>query len=226
MKTYKILIPLIVILVLLMWIGSAVFAFYWYGKPDNPGIWGDTFGAINALFSGLALAGVAYAIVLQQKEIESQRIESEQSKAQLAEQNRLITEQLKSMQAAYDFDRRKANAEASPMLRLESSGGNRVTRALHFKNTGGRIVTLSGSASHDCTVTISHREGIQTNGDFSVEVLRMSPEDFPDDVLLSLQCIDTLGNLHDFVYQILKTKSGYRIEQGVAGYRRQSAPPA
>lgn len=219
MKTSKTLIPLLIALVLLMWVASAVLAFHWFGKPDNPGIWGDTFGAINALFSGLALAGVAYAIILQQKEIEAQRIESEQSRAQLAEQNRLITEQLKSMQAAYDFDRRKAIAEASPMLRLEASGGNRITRELRFKNTGGRIVTISGKSTHDCTVNISHREGIQTNGDFSVEVLRMSPEDFPDDVLLSLQCLDTLGNLNDFAYRILKTKGGYRIEQGGGAYR-------
>lgn len=39
------------------------------------GTFGDMFGAVNALFSGLAFCGVIYAIFLQRKELELQREE-------------------------------------------------------------------------------------------------------------------------------------------------------
>jgi hypothetical protein len=42
-------------------------------KPSSAGEFGDMFGAVNALFSGLAFAGVAYAIFLQQQALEIQR---------------------------------------------------------------------------------------------------------------------------------------------------------
>lgn len=42
--------------------------------PDR-GTFGDMFGAVNTLFSGLAFCGVIYAILLQKKELELQREE-------------------------------------------------------------------------------------------------------------------------------------------------------
>lgn len=39
------------------------------------GVFGDTFGALNAIFSGLAFAGVIVTILLQKTELENQRIE-------------------------------------------------------------------------------------------------------------------------------------------------------
>ena len=46
-----------------------------YGNPDTPGNFGDMFGAANALFSGLAFAGVVVAIFMQRRELELQREE-------------------------------------------------------------------------------------------------------------------------------------------------------
>ena len=40
---------------------------------NRPGVFGDSFGFVNALFSGLALAGVIVAIFLQRKELFEQR---------------------------------------------------------------------------------------------------------------------------------------------------------
>src|SRR5687768_14058386 len=39
------------------------------------GQFGDMFGAVNALFSGLAFAGIIYTILLQREELEAQRKE-------------------------------------------------------------------------------------------------------------------------------------------------------
>jgi hypothetical protein len=47
------------------------------------GQFGDQFGAVNALFSGLAFAGVIYAVLLQRQELELQRRELELTREEL-----------------------------------------------------------------------------------------------------------------------------------------------
>lgn len=54
-----------------------------YGEISGPGIFGDMFGAANALFSGLALAGVIAAILLQSQELRFQREELEMTRVEL-----------------------------------------------------------------------------------------------------------------------------------------------
>lgn len=51
---------------------------------DERGTFGDMFGAVNALFSGLALAGVIYTILLQRHELALQRKELELTREELA----------------------------------------------------------------------------------------------------------------------------------------------
>lgn len=43
--------------------------------PDKRGTFGDMFGAVNSLFSGLAFAGIIYTIMIQRKELSLQRKE-------------------------------------------------------------------------------------------------------------------------------------------------------
>jgi hypothetical protein len=50
------------------------------GGLDNCGVFGDMFGGIAALFSGLAFGGMIWAIILQTKELELQRKELEASR--------------------------------------------------------------------------------------------------------------------------------------------------
>lgn len=54
------------------------FAFYAFSiwntnSSESIGTYGDSFGTINALFSGLALGGIIYTIILQQKELKETR---------------------------------------------------------------------------------------------------------------------------------------------------------
>jgi hypothetical protein len=72
-----------------LWI-VCTFAIYWlFDSWQTRGTVGDSFGAVNALFSGLAFAGVIYALNLQRRELKSQREEMlatrRVSEAQLAE---------------------------------------------------------------------------------------------------------------------------------------------
>lgn len=47
------------------------------------GLFGDSYGAVNSLFSGLAFAGIIYTIILQKKELSLQRDELMQTRIEL-----------------------------------------------------------------------------------------------------------------------------------------------
>lgn len=66
----------ILLTVLLIWALSAILiSIFFWEKFENRGIFGDMFGAVNALFSGLAFAGIIYTILLQSDELKAQREE-------------------------------------------------------------------------------------------------------------------------------------------------------
>ena len=56
-------------------------------EDENRGAFGDMFGAINALFSGLALGGIVYSIILQQNELSLQRKELSDTREEFKDQN-------------------------------------------------------------------------------------------------------------------------------------------
>lgn len=52
--------------------------------PNKRGTFGDQFGAVNALFSGLAFAGLIYTIILQRRDLELQRNDLRLQREELA----------------------------------------------------------------------------------------------------------------------------------------------
>lgn len=62
--------------IFLVWVLSGVFISTWFKDPQEPlnsGTFGDMFGAVNALFSGLAFAGLIYTISVQRQELQEQK---------------------------------------------------------------------------------------------------------------------------------------------------------
>lgn len=57
---------------------------------DERGTFGDMFGNINALFSGLALAGIIFTILLQRQELKLQRMELKETRKEFQIQNRTL----------------------------------------------------------------------------------------------------------------------------------------
>src|SRR3954447_4954476 len=51
---------------------------------------GDTFGAVNALFTGFALIGLVYTAVLQRQEIRTQEQDSQENKRALQRESRSL----------------------------------------------------------------------------------------------------------------------------------------
>jgi len=58
-----------ILIIILLWCISAILISTLIDEPSNRGVFGDMFGAINALFSGLALFGVIVSILIQQREL-------------------------------------------------------------------------------------------------------------------------------------------------------------
>ena len=109
-QTRDSLIPPLIIFasVVILWLAGAALVHFapFLSNLGERGLFGDSFGAINALFAGLAFAGLIYAIMLQRQELQLQREElrltrqelarsadaQEKSIGSLSEQNKLQTQ--------------------------------------------------------------------------------------------------------------------------------------
>jgi len=80
------------LLVLVLW-GCTFLLFCFVSTGEKRGQFGDMFGAVNALFSGLAFFGVIWAIVLQKRELELQRSELAMTRDELRGQKEQMQRQ-------------------------------------------------------------------------------------------------------------------------------------
>ena len=109
--------------------GLFMFLLVWSEEPQKAGSFGDMFGAVNALFSGLALAFVAVAVWLQSRQLAAQKEElsatrKELREAKLAQQGikELQQQQLRALQVAGD-PRLVARLTTELDIRLSVAGG-------------------------------------------------------------------------------------------------------
>jgi hypothetical protein len=132
---------LVVLTIISLWGSTWYFIPQWYNKETlEAGTFGDMFGAVNALFSGLAFAGLIYtitvqrqelalqreAIAMQTEELRMQREETARSADQLEGQKILLNLQM-AMSVVNDLiqvkNRRLEEVEKSlPNERIEVSG--------------------------------------------------------------------------------------------------------
>ena len=82
--------------VLVIWLLTPFIISAIYPQISDRGLAGDLFGSVNALFSGLAFAGVIVAILLQREELELQRHEITANRVELS---RAATAQEESREA-------------------------------------------------------------------------------------------------------------------------------
>lgn len=89
---YK-LVFFISIVVFIVWLIVSISGFSIIQNRESLGQLGDSFGLINSLFSGLALAGIIYTIFLQTKQLKIQSKELELQREELAQTRRVLQEQ-------------------------------------------------------------------------------------------------------------------------------------
>lgn len=83
----------VIALWILSWLGIIVFI----DEPTNRGVFGDMFGAVNSLFSGLAFAGLIVTLLFQKEELKLQRDELAETRKELNSQKLEFQEQNKTM---------------------------------------------------------------------------------------------------------------------------------
>lgn len=97
-KDYTVLIIMVSILIcLILWIGG-MYLTHWYAEKyfpvsntDNPqALFGDSFGAVNALISAFAFAGVIVAIFIQRNELRLQRKDLGLQREEFSTQNETL----------------------------------------------------------------------------------------------------------------------------------------
>ncbi len=129
---------------------TGVVIYYSLSRWSDRAAFGDMFGLTASLFSGLALAGVIYAIWLQKeelglqrKELELTRVELEKSAAAQEKSSVMLWKQLDFMRKKHKAEIKQRQAETLPHFELveNSYSGSRLT--LGLQNHGALIEDLS-----------------------------------------------------------------------------------
>ncbi|MCB0730970.1 MAG: putative phage abortive infection protein [Ignavibacteriae bacterium] len=87
-----------ILIVLILWLIGWAFVYYTFPTWNESAEFGDSFGAVNALFTGLAFAGVITTVLLQRRELELQRKELKLTTAELAGQKEQFIKQNKTLE--------------------------------------------------------------------------------------------------------------------------------
>jgi hypothetical protein len=145
----------LIILVLFLWTLSAILLFRFYPTLEERGQFGDMFGAVNSLFSGLAMAGVVYAVVLQVHELREAREEAKKNEAARELQAQIFTRQLQTLEKQFQLQVDKDRYESAPSFQwapMEFPGGSII---LPFTNKGGRFRIIAAYVTHNARVSHS-----------------------------------------------------------------------
>lgn len=153
----------IVLLVVQVIVGTCIFLVF--DEPVERGTFGDMFGVVNALFSGLALAGVIFAILLQREELRLQRKELELTREELrksaeaqertaqaqARTAAVMADSVEKQQGYWKKQEERAAEQLAPVLVYYSDAGSGSEFEVTFLNRGGmaKSVEIVGDDSDD-----------------------------------------------------------------------------
>jgi uncharacterized membrane protein len=138
----------LVAFVIIFWLLSMIILSMLLPNMNERGSFGDSFGFINALFSGIALAGVIYTLFLQQKELKLQKQElkltreelkrtaSAQEKSELA-----LSKQAESLKITAKLNGLNALLSHNGTLQEIKSNGRWSMADPHLKTEAEELIT-------------------------------------------------------------------------------------
>ena len=190
------------VIIVVLWLGvTAVIG--WRFESDDWGKIGDMFGAVNALFSGLALAGVVFAIWLQREDLKIQQEQLRQSNEEFKLQNQLISEQLAAMKEGLKIERQQLLEQSEPSFHWKGYGGNPGRERLSFTNTGGCFKVVEAHTSPPLNVAVEPPLGTlmrtQQEGAFILSNTVPNGAELPKPLKLFVTCSGALG--HQFKFE-------------------------
>lgn len=147
MKTKNIIFITIILIVLMTF--NYIMLNIYFDSWELRGQVGDSFGAISALFGGLAFAGLIYTIYLQRNELQLQREELKLQREEMAKSREQLSKQVTFLKAQYNADIAKIRTSALEAeieaIKMEKSLG---VSGPHIKNIRDVKTSLSDLADH------------------------------------------------------------------------------
>jgi len=150
------------LMVILLWYFSWVFISHYSSTWIHRGQFGDMFGAVNALFSGLALAGIILTIYLQYKDLKAQGEVLKSQGELMQKQNELL-----------DIQLRRENWLITPLIESKPGGLHKYLKVIEVWNHGERITHINIEIfddSGELTVTPLQYSVLNKSEKFSLNV--------------------------------------------------------
>lgn len=146
---------LIFIACVIVWLGGIWIVNYITCTPEKAGVLGDSAGAINALFSSLAFAGVIIAMTLQRKELKLQRSELRLQRKEL----KVTHEQLEAQKEEFHIQnetlkRQRFENTFFQMMSLQQEIINNLNFSYEEQQ---KTITLKKEESQYLNLTLHHR---------------------------------------------------------------------
>ena len=116
--------------IVFLWIASGIALFFYKDR----GTFGDMFGSINTLFSGLAFGGIIYTIYQQRAEFKLQREELILQRKEVAQTNNELREQVKSLKI------QRFETSFFNMISLHNEIINSISEEGNSKTLQGRLI--------------------------------------------------------------------------------------
>lgn len=144
-QEYKFALKLVLVVIGLWALVPIAFSFFFKELPNEPGAYGDMFGALNALFSGLAFVAIIVTIRFQREEIrESTRTVELQTRAQLLTSIRELARDYKYFQAIETVKRLSDEAAPEEIAKLTPSEQKDLENIVEFLNHAAHLVFSDG----------------------------------------------------------------------------------
>lgn len=145
--------------VLIFWLLNALLCFFF----DKSGIFGDQFGAINALFSGFAFIGLIYTILQQHKSLELQRKDLENQ-----------FEELKLNRKELELTRKEMEEQTDVFVKQSET--QKIQR---FENTFFNMLELQQQIVNGLNYTIYDKQTVRENEDTPANMFGKKTREVP-----------------------------------------------
>jgi hypothetical protein len=107
-------IGIVLLAILIVLVISGILISRYFGRPDSASAFGDMFGAANALFSGLAFAGVIYTLIQQSREFNLHREEFDLQRKEM-----IATQQLTTASILFEYYNEKISSLKTAQARKD-----------------------------------------------------------------------------------------------------------
>ena len=214
---------IVLIVIISIWYGSYYWINRYCGDADGPGTFGDQFGAVNALFTGLSLAGIIITLWQQQEELKDQRREFMTSRAtnQLYQQVNLVNNAFNNLKyylyiEEFSFGQKTQGFEGNGAYNLIIKDFEKIKQGKIDKNaTLNKIVAQTGQLLRITTNSVKLLTRIREIENMSDEDAQLLYETFTYNIdsriwelihninLISKNDIDPL-TLKDYEYEVNK----------------------